>query len=237
MEDLQREEIGSVIDDTIANLLMAAHVEAPPVDAIALARGHLGMEICLDRRQPQRGRAHRAAGHKHIYLRPEPSVERHQWTVAHEIGEYFKPALLERLGVEPERTRVMAGESLASLFAYHLLVPACWFSSDAPLLAYDLLELKKRYATASHEVIACRLLDLPQPCIIAIVDNEHVHRRRSNAWPVRKQLEGAEQKCQEYVHYFSRPRRVQENGWTVQCWPIHQADWKREVLRSVVEPE
>src|SRR5439155_18249563 len=43
MEDLQREEIGSVVDDTIANLLMAAHVEAPPVDAIALARGHLGM--------------------------------------------------------------------------------------------------------------------------------------------------------------------------------------------------
>src|SRR6266446_5436346 len=153
VEDLQREEIAGVIDNTIADLLAAAGLEAPPVDVIALAQRHLGMEICLDRRQPQRGRAHRAAGHKHIYLRPEPSVERHQWTVAHEIGEYFKPALLERLGVKPERTRAMAGESLASLFAHHLLVPACWLGSDAPLLSYDLLELKKRYPTASHEVI------------------------------------------------------------------------------------
>src|SRR5438105_2665300 len=178
MEELQRDEIASVIDSTITDLLAAARIEAPPVDAIALARQHLGMDICLDRRQPQRGRAHRAGGHEHIYLRPEPSVERHQWTVAHEVGEYFKPALLERLGVEPERARAMAGESLASLFAHRLLVPACWLGGDAPLLSYDVLELKKRYPTASHEVIGWRLLDLPEPCIITIVDNEHVHRRR-----------------------------------------------------------
>jgi hypothetical protein len=28
---------------------------------------------------------------------------------------------------------------------------------------------------------------------------------------------------------------VQEGSWTVQGWPIHQDDWKREILRSVVE--
>jgi hypothetical protein len=28
---------------------------------------------------------------------------------------------------------------------------------------------------------------------------------------------------------------VQENGWTVQGWPVHQADWKREIRRSVVD--
>ena len=107
MEDLTREEVAAVIDKAVGDLLKAAGTETPPVDAIELARRHLGMVVCLDRKQPQRGRAQRAAGNRQIYLRPEPTVERHQWTVAHEIGEHFKASLLAHLGVEPERTRAM----------------------------------------------------------------------------------------------------------------------------------
>src|SRR5437899_1309133 len=118
------------------------------------------MEVCLDQRQPQRGRAQRSGGQKQIFLRPEPTEERHQWTVAHEIGEHLKAALLARLGMEPGQTRAMAGESLANLFAYRLLVPTCWFKSDAVEADFDLLQLKERYRTASHEVIAWRFLDL-----------------------------------------------------------------------------
>jgi Zn-dependent peptidase ImmA (M78 family) len=235
LDHLSREDVIATLDRTVDNLLQAARIETPPVDAIALAQRHLGMIVCLDRRQPQRGRAQRTAGRKQIFLRPEPTEERHQWTVAHEIGEHLKSDLIERLGLEPEQTRVMMGESLANLFAYRLLVPACWFAADARTAAYDLLALRERYRTASHEVIAWRLLDLPDPCIITIVDNKHIHRRRSNAWPTRKSLEPPEQECQEYVHYYSRPRVVQEGGWTVLGWPIHQVDWKREILRSVVE--
>jgi Zn-dependent peptidase ImmA (M78 family) len=237
VEDLQRDEVAGTIERAVEELLRAAAIAGPPVDAIALAQRHLGMVICLDRRQPQRGRAQRAGGRQQIYLRPEPTEERHQWTVAHEIGEHLKPALLKRLGIEPEQTRPMMGESLANLFAYRLLVPGCWFAADAPHLDYDLLQLKERYRTTSHEVIAWRMLDLPEPCIITIIDNDHISRRRSNAWPVRRKLESPEQECQRYVHYYSRPRLVQEDGWTVQGWPVHQADWKREVLRSVVEVE
>ena len=237
IEDLPRDEVVGTIDRAVEELLQAAGIDAPPVDAIALAQRHLGMVICLDRRQPQRGRAQHAGGRKQIYLRPEPTEERHQWTVAHEIGEHLKVSLLQRLGIEPEQTRAVMGESLANLFAYRLLVPGCWFALDAPSFDYDLLELKRRYRTASHEVIAWRMLDLPEPCIITILDNDHISRRRSNAWPVRRQLEAAEQECQRYVHYYSRPRVVQEDGWTVHGWPVHQADWKREILRSVVEAE
>jgi hypothetical protein len=131
----------------------------------------------------------------------------------------------------------MAGESLANLFAYRLLVPTCWFAADAPAHDYDVLQLKEHYRTSSHEVIAWRFLDLPEPCIVTIVDNDHIHRRRSNAWPVRRQLEPAEQQCQRYVNHYSRPRIVRQAGWTVQGWPVHQADWKREILRSVVEED
>src|SRR5439155_17003937 len=148
IEDLPREDVVATIDRAVEELLAAAGIDAPPVDAIALAQGHLGMVICLDRQQPQRGRAQRAGGRKHIYLRPEPTEERHQWTVAHEIGERLKVSLLQRLGIEPEQTRAMMGESLANLFAYRLLVPATWFATEAPHCDYDVLELKKRYRTA-----------------------------------------------------------------------------------------
>jgi Zn-dependent peptidase ImmA (M78 family) len=235
IDDLTREEVTHQIDGAVSELLAAAGVTAPPVDAIALAQRHLGMQVCLDRRQPQRGRAQRAAGQKQIFLRPEPSEERHQWTVAHEIGEHFKPELLRRLGIEPEQTRAMMGESLANLFAYRLLVPNRFFAGDAMLLAYDLLALKEKYGTASHEVIAWRLLDLPQPCVITICDNERIHRRRSNAWPVRKRLEPPEEKCRRQVNRYGRPHVIRENGWTVHGWPVHKPDWKREILRSVIE--
>jgi hypothetical protein len=235
LDDMPREDVVATVDRMVEELLRSAHIEQPPVDAIALAQGHLGMVICLDKRQIQRGRAQRAAGKKQIYLRPEPRQERHQWTVAHEIGEHLKSDLLNRLGMEPSETRAMAGESLANLFAYRLLVPSCWFTEDAPALAYDLLALKQKYATSSHEVLAWRFLDLPEPCIVTVIDDEAVTRRRSNSWPIRRKLEPAEEKCFHDVHHLGKPRRVQENGWTVQGWPVHQLDWKREILRSVVE--
>jgi hypothetical protein len=234
-EELDRDEVLAVTDRTVQALLEAADVVNPPVDAISLAQRHLGMVVCLDNRQPQRGRAQRSGGRKQIFLRPEPTEERHQWTVAHEIGEHMKAKLLEKLGVAPGQTRPLAGESLANLFAYRLLVPSHWFAADAPALDYDILELKCRYRTASHEVVAWRLLDLPEPCIITITDNGHVSRRRSNSWPVTRRLELPELECQEYVHYYSRPHTVCRDGWTVRGWPVHQADWKREVLRSVVD--
>jgi Zn-dependent peptidase ImmA (M78 family) len=234
-DGLSRDEVHEAIDRAVAELLDAAGVTAPPVDAIALAQRHLGMVVCLDRTQPQRGRAQRVAGRKQIFLRPEPSEERHQWTVAHEIGEHLKADLLRRLGVEPEQTRALAGESLANLFADRLLVPTRWLAAQARDCGHDLLELKERFRSASHEVIAWRLLDLAEPCIITIVDNDHVHRRRSNALRVNRELSPAEHACQQLVHQQSRPHQVRQEGWTVQGWPVHQVDWKREVLRSVVD--
>jgi Zn-dependent peptidase ImmA (M78 family) len=234
-EDLTREEVLAAVDRLVEELLSAASIEKPPVDTIRLAQGHLGMQVCLDREQRQRGRAQRAGGRQQIYLRPEPTEERHQWTTAHEIGEHFKQQLLQRLAIDPGETRAMMGESLANLFAYHLLVPGRWFTADAPSCGYDLLELKRLYKTASHEVVAWRLLDLPAPCIITIVDNDHIYRRRSNAWQVKRELAPAEQVCQRYVCQHSRPRVIRAAGWTVQGWPVHQSGWKREILRSVVD--
>ena len=79
------------------------------------------------------------------------------------------------------------------------------------------------------------MLDLPQPCIITIIDNEAIHRRRSNAWPTKRALTPVEKKCQRYVHVHGKPKSWAADGWTVQGWPVHTPEWKREILRSVME--
>jgi Zn-dependent peptidase ImmA (M78 family) len=236
-DDIPKEEIFAVIDRTVADLLAAAVITGPPVDAIALAQKHLGMVVGLDKRQEQRGRAQRSGGRPQIYLRPEPTEERHQWTVAHEIGEHQKALLLERLGIAPERTGVMAGESLANLFAHRLLVPTAWFAAEAPGLDYHLLQLKERYRTASHELIAWRILDLPAPCIITVIDNDRVYKRRSNAWPVNKRLTAAEDLCRRWINEHGKPKVVRKGDRTVQGWPVHQTTWKREILRTVIDAD
>ena len=232
-EELPREDVTTTVDAMVEKLLESAKLTQPPVDAIALAQGPLGMVVVLDQRQPQRGRAQRALGKKQIYLRPEPREERHQWTVAHEIGEHLKSELLERLNIAPREARAMIGESLANLFAYRLLVPSCWFVEDAKALEFDLLELKKRYTTSSHEVIAWRFLDLPSPCVVTILDNERITRRRSNAWPLKRALLPAEQKCWQWVHQHGKPKVERADEWTVQGWPVHELEWKREILRKI----
>jgi hypothetical protein len=226
-EGLEREEVHRVVDRAVEELLEAAGVHEPPVNAVLIARKHLGLVLSLD--EPRRGRS------RSVSPRPEPTEERRQWTAAGAIGEHLKADLLRRLGIDPEEPRPMSGESLATLFAQRLLTPTRWLAAAGRTTGYDLPALKEQFASASHEVIALRLLDLPEPCIIAIIDNEHVYRRRSNAWRINRELSEAEKHCQEYVHRFSRPHRLLEEGWTVQGWPIHEVDWKREVLRSVVE--
>jgi Zn-dependent peptidase ImmA (M78 family) len=233
LDDMPREDVLAAIDRMVVELLDAADVAQPPVDAIALAQRHLGMLVVIDQRQPQRGRAQRALGKKQIYLKPEAREERHQWTVAHEIGEHVKSELLERLGIAPHEARAMAGESLANLFSYRLLVPTRWFADDAKTFDYDLLALKKRYATSSHEVLAWRFLDLPAPCVVTILDNEKISRRRSNAWPTKRALLPVEEGCWRQVHESGEPQELRDGEWTVMCWPVHELDWKREILRSV----
>src|SRR5262245_46238649 len=143
------EELMSQTDAVVDEVLAAAGWPAPPVDALALARGHFGFDVLLDANQPSRGRAQSNRAGRLIYLRPEPRSERAQWTVAHEIGEHLRPRFVERLGLADADFTPGLGEHLANLFAARLLVPTCWLKDDGPNLRYDLLRLKAIYATAS----------------------------------------------------------------------------------------
>jgi hypothetical protein len=220
-EGLSREEVHDAIDRAVSELLDEQGVGRPPVDAVALA-GRLGVAVEARR---GRGREDDEGG----------PPEHRQWLAAVALWSRQAPAVLARLGVAPEERRGLSAESLPELFARRLLVPTPWLRDEAAACGHDLLALKAIFATANHEVIAWRMLDLPEPCIITLIDNGRVSRRKSNAWRPPRELSGPERRCREQVSRYSRACEVSEGAWRVQGWPVHQADWKREVLRSVVE--
>src|SRR5262245_14102973 len=167
--DWSREEVLNAIDGRVQELLVAAGCGHPPVDAVDLAERHL--KLPLDSlRLPRGAPAHR------VDLRREANEEKRQAFVALAIADHLKPDVLERLEVTAAELRSMTGESLTSLFAARLLVPTMWFTTDAPALDFDLPDLKGRYRTATHELLAWRMLDLPSACVITLVDHGKVAR-------------------------------------------------------------
>jgi len=234
MDDLARDEVLTAVDRLIEDVLSHAAMTQPPVSAIELAK-RLGLQVRFEERAGRRGRDPLSSGLA-VDRKPEASEEARHWAAARAIGQHYKKDLMSRLDATDDAPRI-AGESLGNLFAYHLLVPASWLADDIKAIGYDLQALKERYRTASHEVIAWRFLDLSEPCIVTIVDNDTVSRRRSNGVRVTRQLSPPERQCQRYVNHYSRPRTVQAQGWTVQGWPVHRTDWKLEILRSTVEED
>lgn len=222
-EELPREDVLRTIGRAVEELLSAAGVEGPPVDALELSQRHLGLSVSIGQETSRRKR-----GQHQIVLTSAMSEEAVQWTAARAAGEHLKAELRERLGAS-------VPGPLAALFAEHLLLPTCWFAGDAVSCGFDVLELKKRYRTAPLETIAFRLLDLPEPCVITLADMDRVQRRRSNGPRIKKQLEVPERECLEHVSRQNEPHLVRSGAWTVQGWPAPAGGWPRVILRSVVE--
>jgi hypothetical protein len=221
-ESVSPEEVGRAIDRVVQDLFDFAGLREPPVDAVVLATRHMGLVL-----PGGRGRRPSQPG-------PEKPAQQ-QWAAAQEIGRQCRADVLSKLGVPPEEARGLTGASLSNLFAGRLLLPTAWFAAEGRAAGWDLPALKQRFGTAGYEVLAARLLDLDEPCVVTVVDNEHVQSRRSNAWPVNRTLSGPEQRCLRQVQQYSRPHRLSADGWTVQGWPVHEADWRREILRGVID--
>ena len=242
LPEITSEELSAGLDAVAMEVLAEAGVDRPPVDAIAVAAA-LGIAVALDSRQRGRGRYVRlkGAGRKPprptILLRPEPRSERRQWAVAHEIGEHVAHRVFSTLGVDPREAAPNAREIAANHLAGRLLLPEAWFASDASACGWDLIALKARYATASHELIARRMLEFPPPVIISIFDHRQLYFRRSNVPGQVPPPSRAEMRCWRSVHNHNRPQRSWEQARNVQAWPVHEEGWKREILRAEVELE
>jgi hypothetical protein len=237
---LTREEVSTALDAVVVEILDVAGLTGPPVHAAAVAAA-LGIAVATDGRQQGRGRYVRLRGIRGraprptILLRPEPRPERREWALAHEIGEHVAHRVFARLCVDPRETAPTARERVACQLAGRLLLPTAWFARDAVACRWDLLTLKARYPTASHELIARRTLDLAEPAIITIFDQGDVSLRQSNVPGRVPPPSRAELQCWRVVHGVNRPHEARHGMTTIRGWPVHEEGWKREILRTEVE--
>lgn len=224
----------SACDALVAELLRDAQVDAPPVDALAVA-SRLEWPVMWDIGQGGRARIQRLAGRPTLFVRPEERPERLQWAVAHEIGEVVAGRVCQSAGATWDELGPRQREAIANQVAQRLLIPTEWFCRGGPGDDGDLFALKQRFATASHELIAWRWLDLVEPVIVTIFDHGELSRRRCNFALRAPALCDVESACaMEARQTGTTTRRIWSAGAAV-AWPVHEPAWQREILRTTVE--
>jgi hypothetical protein len=239
LPEFPREQLAAGLDAAAMEILTAAGVDRPPVDAFAVARA-LGLTIALDDAQEGRARYVCLGGRQAarpratILLKSDPRAERQQWAVAHEIGEHAAHRVFRCWGVEPRETVPGAREVVASHLAGRLLRPPAWFTAGAAECGGDLIALKARFVTASHELIARRMLECRPPVIISIFDQRQLSFRRSNLPGRVPPPSSPEIECWRKVHDRNRPHQTNDGLRTIQGWPVHEEGWQREILRVEV---
>lgn len=223
------------IESSVSEVLQQADISSPPVDALAAARA-LELTVAWDETQIGRGRIARISGRPTIFLRPEERPERLQWAAAHELGEAYVWKICRSLGVSGDELTPRPREELANAFAKSLLLPAAWFERDSRACDYDLLKLKHRYATASHELIACRWLDAEQSGIVTVFDQGVITHRRGNL-PTRLPLTAEERVCWSNLRRTRTSHRLQAHRLSIRGWCVDSPGWEREILYTVVATE
>jgi hypothetical protein len=242
LPDLPAEELAAVLERAAARILRQAGVHRPPVDTLRLAEA-LGIQTAVDRSQQARARyvELRAAGGGHarpaILLRPEPRAERRHWAVAHEIGEQHAVDVFRRLKVSPRDAPPESREWIANQLANRLLLPRKWLLRAGAACDWDLAALKERFATASHELILRRMLDLDAPLIVSIYDHGGLTFRRGNFSTQLPPVVPLEADCWRAAHATGEYQSRRGVGQNVRAWPVHEEGWKRELLRLELEEE
>ena len=233
---LTQDDVALALDSAVGDVLAEAGIGSPPVDARTVAAAN-GLIVAHDNRQQARARFVRlrqrsVSTQGSILVRPEPRPERLQWAIAHEIGESRVEQIFRRLSIDPQEAGDAARERFANQLANRLLLPSAWFYRDALKYNWDLLALKLRYGTASHELIARRMLDCAPPIIMAVFDNGRLTWRRSNLPGSAPPLSPVERDCWRRASTEAIPCAGSDATCAVQAWPIHEPLWRREILRT-----
>lgn len=219
----------TTLDEVADEVLELGGIGRPPIDALALAE-RLRIGVALDGGQSARGRLKQFDGHLSIFLKPDDRKERLQWATAHELGEVVAYRVFERLDCSPDEVDPRSREEVANLLASRILLPRQWFFADAEQVGYDLRQLKELYRTASHELIAWRLLDGDRPAIVTVFDQGRMTRRRSNYEGRSPSLSELERQCWRQAHETGRPTATANSELEVHAWPIRENGWTREIL-------
>ena len=242
LAEIASEELSDCLDEVAMEVIDTAHVAGPPVDTLAVARA-LGITVARDDRQRCRARfvrlrsGGRGRERPTIFLRSDPRPERRHWAVAHEIGEHTAYRVFGKLGIDAREVAPNMREAVANYLAGRILLPAQWFAADGSDCGWDLVKLKSRYRTASHELIARRMLEMPPPVIVTIFDNGELYFRRANVPGSVPGPSTVELACRREANRHNQPQHATDRAGSVQAWPVHEEGWQREILRTEVEVE
>lgn len=256
LAEIPAQEYRASLDRCADDLLWEAGVNAPPVDAYFVAE-RLGMRVTRDRSLASRARYARVGqrggrrGVPTIVLAEEKRRERRHFAVAHEIGEASAHRVYAALGVDPREASRDSREGVANALAGRLLAPRGWLAGCWRDLDADLYAIKERFDTASHELIARRLLACVRaPLIVTIDDPGRTTWRRWNLSGLAPPRTRLETECQRRAHETAE--LVSGDGaheplagvsppiQRVRVWPVHEAGWRREITLTELmseEPE
>ncbi len=246
LADIPYEEWQDAIERCASDLLWEAGIDEPAVDAFLVAE-RLGLFVAEEGPADfgegiPRARLVRLAddsacgGVATIALSPEVRPERRHFAVAHEIGEAFAWRVFGQLALEAWAIPSDARERVANALAGCLLAPKRWLARDSDLLDDNLADLKRRYSTASWELLARRtLLVAHAPVVVTVFDHGRIAWRRSSLPGLRPPLSDVELECQQRSHRQNQPSDWSRRGGPiarVRCWPVHEPGWRREVMRT-----
>lgn len=238
--DFTPEDLFDACDRITAAALKRGGIESPPVDALFLAQHEFGFQIEYaepdDPSQRKYGDppAKRRPRPDTILLREDMTDESQQLLAARAIARKLVPDVLQKLGLPPDGDNRQALAQFVGLIAPRLLLPSRWFPGDASRAGFDVLKIKEKYPTVGYEMISLRLLELDEPCIIAIVDDDGtVFARKSNRFQAPRKLTDAELRCREIIEETGEPARTRGSGWVVWGWPTPGIPFRRMIFRSV----
>lgn len=242
--EIPAEQIAEMVNDCAAELLAEAGVHRPPIDAIQMAQ-RLGLIVAQDGKSEVRARfvrmgQSRGGSRGTILLAEEPRPERRQWATAHEIGEFAAHRIFSELGIDPENLVTAERECMANRLANAILLPFEWFRADGFAVDWDLYELKQVYSTASHELIARRMLAMSPTVIVTLFDQGKLVWRKSNVLRRPPSLVPAESGTWQVAHQDNKAtqydcRDLPDGLRDIRCWPVHEPGWRREIVRTALE--
>lgn len=230
------EQWDAAIDDVVSEIFRTLAIEQPPVDALFIVRA-VGCELAFDAGQWGRARQKKIDGQTAVFLKPDDRPERLQWAAAHELGEIFAWQICQKVDASLNELPNGFREQLAHRFASRLLLPTQWFSNDLRASGPDLYALKAQYRTASHELIARRLLDDFPHRILTIVDQGRVVHRQNGCQLRPGPLSSMERQLVAESHESGRMLSRNVGDICCESWPVHEPEWKREILFTYAASE
>ena len=240
--DFTPEDLFDACDRITALALKRAGIETPPVDALDLAQHGFNFKIeYVEADDPSLRKygdrpAKKRPNADTVLLRDDMTVESQHLLAARAVSRVLVPEVLQKLGIAPDGENRQAQGQIVGLIAPRLLLPSRWFPGDVSRAGFDVLKIKEKYVTVGYEMIALRLLELDEPCLIAIVDDDGtIAARKSNRFQAPRKLTETELRCRAEIERTGEPARATGSGWVVWGWPTPGVPFRRMIFRSVPE--